>query len=110
MSKVYLPQLPSRFDASLQMWIPSINIQPAEEFGETFTVMPPDASRLSTKQLTKAVRERMQDFSEDDYLVCIGDPFLIALCSIVAAEMTDKVKFLRWDRMAHAYTQLEIDL
>ncbi len=110
MPKVYLPQMPSRYDAKLRCWIPTINIEPAKQFGDVEVVMPPDAGRLGTDAMADAVMEAMQHFKEEDYLVGVGDPVIISLCAIAAADNVERIKFLRWDRMSGTYATMEFDL
>ena len=42
----------------------------------------------------------MKDFGPDDYLLWPGggDPIAVSICSMVAAERSPTVRFLRWER------------
>lgn len=45
----------------------------------------------------------------DDYLALVGDPVKIAICAVVAAERTGKVKLLRWNKRSTEYVPIEVD-
>lgn len=110
MSKVFLPQLPSRFDTTLRTWIPTINIDGAGKFGQVHVVLPPDAGRLGQSAMVEAVEKRMAEFEAGDYIVGVGDPAAIALCAIFAAQHSDHIRMLRWDRISRSYNQLEFNV
>lgn len=111
MAKVYVPQLPSRFDASARLWVPTVNMTPAEEYGEIVTMLPPNANRLHTAPLVAAMREQMRDYSAEDFLVAVGDPSLIAAAAVIAASRAGGLlRILKWDRLGSKYTPVEMSL
>lgn len=111
MSKVYVPQQPSRFDAATRLWIPTINLDPAKQFGEVVVMLPPNANRLHTAPLTAALKDQMAEFTADDYLVAVGDPSLLATAACIAVRKTGgSLRMLKWDRMSSAYIPVEIQL
>lgn len=111
MSRVFAPQLPSRFDATTRLWIPTMNMHAAERFGELIVLLPPNANRLHTAPLLEALKERMADFTAEDWLVAIGDPSLIAAAACLAARKTGGLlRLLKWDRMTSDYLPTEMKL
>ena len=100
MAKVYIPQ------------VMDYNVRSAEKFGE-LTVMLPDNKQmiLASGPLTFKLQQELKDFSDDDYLLLIGDPAIIAICGALAAKVNNgKFKVLKWDRNEKKYYDLEIDL
>ena len=100
MAKVYIPQ------------VMDYNVRSAEKFGE-LTVMLPDNKQmiLASGPLTFKLQQELKDFSDDDYLLLIGDPAIIAVCgAIVAKNNGGRFKVLKWDRNEKRYYDLEIDL
>ena len=96
MSKVYVVQAPRENKFG---WTPDLT----------------DASRYGTMEIVFEVndrpqflpgpsihkaRQRMQGFGPEDYLLWAGggDPIAVTICSIVAAENSPMVRFLRWER------------
>ena len=111
MSKVYAPQIPSRFDAATRLWIPSMNTAPASRYGEVVTLLPPNANRLHAAPLIAAMKEGLKDFTEDDYLICIGDPSIIAAAACIASRKANgHLKLLKWDRLTSDYIAVEMVL
>jgi hypothetical protein len=110
-SKVYVPQQPSRYDAATRLWIPTINLDPAKIYGEVVVMLPPNANRLHTAPLIAALKEQMAQFGSDDYIVAVGDPSIIAAASCIAVRKTGgRLRILKWDRMSSNYIPVEIDL
>lgn len=111
MPKVYVPQQPSRFDAATRLWIPNVNLSPAAQFGEVIIMLPPNANRLHTAPLVAALKERMADFCDEDWIVAVGDPSLIAAAAVIAAGKASGVlRVLKWDRIASNYIPVEMSL
>ena len=109
MSKVYAPQVPSRFDTGVGMWVPSVNMAPAEKYGELVVMLPPDANRLHTAPLVAAMKDQMRDFTAEDYVVAVGDPSLIAAAAVIATRKSGGLlRILKWDRMRAEYLPVEI--
>lgn len=111
MSKVYAPQVPSKYDPATKLWVPSINLDPAKTFGEVVVMLPPNANRLHINPLIVALREQMKDFTADDYVIAVGDPSLIAAASCIAVRKTGGLlRVLKWDRQTGSYISVEAQL
>lgn len=111
MPKVYAPQLPSRYDAATKLWIPTVNIDSARSFGDVKVMLPPNANRLHISPLVAALKEQMHDFGEEDYVVAIGDPSLIAAASCIAAKKAAGwLRMLKWDRQTSQYIAVEVQI
>jgi hypothetical protein len=108
MSKVYAPQVPSRYDSATRLWVPSVNLDPAKQFGELIVMLPPNANRLHISPLIVAMREQMKDYCEDDYVIAVGDPSLIAVASCIATRKAGGLlRILKWDRQSSTYLAVE---
>jgi len=111
MARVYAPQQPSRFDTSTRLWIPTMNMQPAEKFGDLVVLLPPNANRLNTVPLLEALKLGMIDFGKDDWLVAVGDPSLIAAAACIATRKTGGLlRLLKWDRLTSDYLATEMTI
>ena len=88
------------------------NIRSAEKFGDLKIVLPDNKQIvLSSGPLTHKLKKELSTFCDDDYLLLIGDPAIIALAGAVASEMNrGKFKILKWDRDEKKYYDIEIDL
>jgi folate-dependent tRNA-U54 methylase TrmFO/GidA len=88
------------------------NFRSAEQFGDLKMLLPNNRNIiLSAGPVTHKLRKELSTFCDDDYLLLIGDPAIIAIAGAVASEMNrGKFKVLRWDRNEARYYDIEIDL
>jgi len=108
MPKVYAPQVPAKYDPATKLWVPTINLDPAKQYGDVVVMLPPNANRLHINPLVVALKEQMKDFSSDDYIIAVGDPSLIAAAACIAVKKTSGLlKILKWDRMSNSYVMVE---
>ena len=88
------------------------NVRSAEKFGD-LKVMLPDNKQivLSAGPLTFKLKQELKNFSDDDYLLLMGDPTLIGVACAVASEINrGKFKVLKWDRDEKTYYSIEMDI
>ena len=99
----------------MTVYIPQVmdyNVRSAESFGD-LKVMLPDRKQivLAAGPIAHKLKQELKDFNDDDYLLLIGDPAIIAVCGALAAKVNNgKFKVLKWDRNEKKYYDLEIDL
>ena len=88
------------------------NIRSAEKFGDLKVLLPDNKQMiLASGPITFKLKQELKDFSDNDYLLLIGDPAIIAVCGAIAAEVNGgRFKVLKWDRNDKRYYDLEIDL
>jgi hypothetical protein len=111
MSKVYAPQVPSKYDPATKLWVPTLNLDHAKSFGEVVVMLPPNANRLHINPLVTALRDQMKDFTEEDYIIAVGDPSLIAAAACIAARKTGGLlRILKWDRQSNSYIAVEANV
>ena len=111
MPNVYVPQTPSRFDVATRVWVPTVSLSAAEKFGPIVQLLPPEAGRLATAPMVAALKERMADFTEDDYLIAVGDPSVLAAAACIAVRKTGgTLRLLKWDRYTSDYLPVELDI
>lgn len=110
MSKVYIPMVPSKFDTGTKLWIPSINLEPAKQHGELVVMLQPNSNRLHTTPLIGAIRDRMEDYGPEDWLVAVGDPSILAAAAVIAHRKAGVLRILKWDRITSAYLPVEMTL
>lgn len=111
MPTVYISQQPSRFDRGANIWVPTMDVDPAKKFGTIQVMLPPEASRLDPEVALATLKSQMRDYTEHDTLLALGDPTLYALAACIAAQKTDGLlRMLKWDRIAGDYVLVEIQL
>ena len=107
-SKVYVIQEISgtRYGA------PKINIMGASKYGE-FVFCLPEMSQMifSPGPLIFKLRDRLKNYTSDDYLLLTGDPAIIGVaCSIVSDITNGKYNLLKWDKQERKYYPIRINL
>ena len=111
MSKVFVPQMPSRFDTGIRALVPTVNMDPACAFGELVVMLPPEANRLNIAPLVDILKSKMEHYGLTDYIVAVGDPSLLAAaCCIAARKCNGTVRMLKWDRNAVDYIAVEFKI
>ena len=88
------------------------NVRSAEKFGDLKVVLPDNKQIvLSSGSLTHKLKKELSTFCDNDYLLLMGDPAIIALAGAVASDVNGgKFKVLKWDRDEKKYYDIEIDL
>ena len=88
------------------------NIRSAEKFGDLKVLLPDNRQIvLSSGPLTFKLKHELKDFNDNDYLLLMGDPAIIALAGAVASDANGgRFKVLKWDRDEKKYYDIDIDL
>lgn len=110
MPRVFVPQVPSRYDTNASAWMPTVNIDPAKKFGELNVMLPPEANRLELSSIVSVLKRMMKDYGPEDYVLALGDPMIIAVASVIAERAAGSLRLLKWDRMERQYVLMEVTL
>lgn len=89
------------------------NISPAREFGEIVVILPPSQAQVafSSGPTVARMTRVLRDFSDEDYLLFIGDPTAISILSALAASRNGgRYKCLKWDKQEAQYIPIQVDL
>jgi hypothetical protein len=88
------------------------NITGALDYGQIEIVLPGNVQvAFSPAPTVSRVQRRLENFTDDDYLLFIGDPTAISIVSAVAASRNNgRYKCLKWDRFERRYIPIQIDL
>ena len=91
---------------------PKINIIGATQFGQLKVLLPENSQIiLSPTYVVTTLKQKLKDYTEEDYLLLTGDPAIIGVtCSIVSDITNGKYKLLKWDKQERRYYPVEIDL
>ena len=92
--------------------VPGRNIASARQYGEFELLLPSNAQiMLSASQSFRRMKKLLRCYTEEDYLLLIGDPAAIGVaCSIAAQYNNGRYNILKWDRQEGVYYPVEIDL
>lgn len=105
---VFAVQNQMKFDKDVGGLVPRFsNIEKAQRFGEIFYVLSPSASPFSPELVLGDIHEALSGFTDNDYILLIGNPVLIGMTTAVAANYNGgRVKFLQWSGRHGEYTEI----
>lgn len=81
--------------------MPRLNFESARDFGELVTVLDADDQvSLNAAPMLAKIDVALRGFTDEDYLVCVGDPVAIGAAIYVASRRVGgEIQLLKWDRM-----------
>lgn len=87
------------------------NITSALDFGNIVTILPPNAQvAFSVTPTIRRAYRVLEKFTDEDYLLFIGDPTAMSIVSVVAAQLNNgRFKCLKWDKRERRYIPIQID-
>lgn len=93
------------------VWVREFDLTPAARFGDIEILLPPGQSLFATVPVVRALKEKLKNFNDDDYLLPIGDPSVMIAAGMVASHINHgRVKILKWDRIVGDYIPVQFDL
>lgn len=107
MPKVYVVQDQLKMDSATRKLVSKFDLRPAEKYGEVEFLLSSSIAPFNPNPVLEELRERLQYITSDDYLLLVGNPTLMALTAIVAAEYTNQINFLQWSHLDNSYTVIE---
>lgn len=108
---VFVVQEPVIRDRSTGDIRPRFDLTPASRYGDLEVLLPAGNVVLSAAPMVKELRSKLMRFSDEDYLVCVGDPSAIAVAASIAASFNNgRYKLLKWDRREHGYIVVPVNL
>lgn len=112
MIRVFVVQQPSVFDRRKGHFVPKLDLTPAAAFGVLVFLLPP--GNIYLQRLATAVdqlRAGLASFTQDDFLLTLGDPVAIAAATMIAAQRTaGRLKLLKWDGHGKIYIPIALEL
>jgi len=106
MPKVFIPQLPTRFDKATGKRVPTIDTNPASVWGEVVVVYSDEVSVDIAISSVKA--EGVADIGRDDYIMAVGDIALLVNIVIAALGQNGRARLLRWQNNSNSYYVQEV--
>jgi len=128
MPRVFIPQEPRRRKENGE-WKPAFDMSPALVYGDPVVLAEPGPVALSAQPLVHAIRKKLmgrymeeqpelyQDaagklpdvvpFNNDDFLIAVGNPTVLAVAAAVAADINrGSVQMLYWDGRLGQYVKV----
>ena len=88
------------------------DLSPALKFGEIEVIATREFPIFSEGgEETRRIREKLKHFSDNDYLLLVGDPIIIGIATHYASFYNrGKVKFLKWSPRSKDYQVVDSQL
>ena len=105
--KVYIPQLPTRYDRATDTRVPSIDLNKAALFGEltVITVQP-----TPMEDAMEQIQAVAGSITPDDLILAVGDVALLVATAAIACRATGIARILRWDKQKQDYDIVEVEI
>lgn len=105
MPRVFIPQWPMMKNRDGERL--RVNLDPAREFGE-LTVLVEDSllGVVDPRSILPELLEKLRDFCDDDVMLCVGNPTLMVVAAMVAAEANgSRIRFIQWRPNERRYVE-----
>jgi hypothetical protein len=87
------------------------NLLPALKFGELVFLLDNRRFPISAGPVTAELRAKLAEYTEQDYIVPVGNPVYIGIVCALAAERTGgKFRLLKWDKPTEQYIEVFCDI
>lgn len=107
---VYVVQNHSFYDEKTGLTKPKFNLDPAKKFGDLVFLLSPMNVPSKPEAAIKKLRKKLSNFSDDDHLLCIGNPCFIGWAVAVASHANEgKVKMLQWNGERKTYYSISAE-
>ncbi|USN16404.1 hypothetical protein PLUTO_00880 [Luteibacter phage vB_LflM-Pluto] len=106
--RVFIPHIAMKENGN--KLVPVFDFSQAQQFGQITPVLDADDNPMFISRLTHKIKNVLEGFSAEDYLLCVGDPAVIALCSGLILRRQMALKLLKWDRSMKTYIQVEVKI
>lgn len=108
-ASVFVPQETRKRNAA-GVFEPVHDLSPALAFGDLIILHSAMPGGLDPRPMLQTMREKLRDFTDDDFIVATGDPAAIAAAVMLASVANrGRVKLLRWDRATRQYLAMQLD-
>jgi len=105
---VLIVQQQIKFDVATGTVMPRFEgIEKASKFGELRFLLGPNSTAFEPERAVGELHLGLKNFSDQDFLLLVGNPILIGLATSIAANYNNgKVKFLQWSGRESNYSEI----
>lgn len=109
MNRVFVTQSPLRRDKVTGDLRQVHDVTPASKFGTIEVLVPGGPVVLSTAHLVTTLRDKLRTFNDGDYLLCLGDPAVMAICASICSKVNGgRYTLLVWDKHTTSYLPVPV--
>jgi hypothetical protein len=102
MARVFVVQQQMRREGATL--VPKFDLAPAAKFGALSMLLSPTAAPFNPGHIIAELQDKLRSFSDDDYLLLVGNPCLIGMTVAIAAQANSgRVRMLQWSGRDQSY-------
>lgn len=91
--------------------VPKFDLTPASVYGELEILISRNNIGIAAQPLVAELKHLLKDYSDDDYILAVGDPVAIGLAIAVSGDANrGRVNILKWDRQTRSYISMSANL
>jgi hypothetical protein len=81
------------------------------EYGDPIVLLPPGRVSLTPGPTVDALKQTLKDFTDEDYIVSVGDPSAMFIAAMVIGQINrNRCQLLKWDKDSKRYIKVAVDL
>lgn len=102
--RVFVVQKQMRWSAEKKDLVPKFDLSTAEEYGKLEFLLSPSAAPFNSEPIIAELKEKLKTYSDNDYLLLIGNPALIGFVVAIASQINNgNVKLLQYSGKDRRY-------
>lgn len=110
-SKCYIIQEPMKWDYAKEQMVPVMDFRKVLEYGEPVICLSNGPVSLAPGPTIDTLREKLKDFTDNDFIVSVGDPSAIFIAAMILGDINrGKCNLLKWDKQSKRYIKVAIDI
>ena len=111
MAVVYVIQKQMKVDPRTGDSVSRFDLTQAEAFGKIEFLLSTRARPYAAGGIITELYEKLDTFSDDDYLLLVGNQCLVGFALSVAADLNEgRVNILQWSGRDQAYVEIKADI
>ena len=109
MSKVYIVQNYQTKNEHTGIYESRYDLEPAKRWGELVFLLTPKAKPFNSKMIIAELKQKLADYTSEDYILPVGNPCLIAMAVSCAVENNGQVNLLQWVKANNSHVPIVCD-
>lgn len=111
MAVVYVVQKQMKVDPRTGDMVSRFDLTQAERYGKIEYLLSPRARPYAAGGIITELYEKLDTFSDEDYLLLVGNQCLVGFAMSVAADLNEgRVNILQWSGRDQAYVEIQADI
>lgn len=103
--RVFVVQNTHKWDRVRQELVPKFDLSSARQYGDIVELLSQSANPFSPDAVIAELRYKLHDFSDADFILCLGSPILIGWATALAAMVNNgNVAMLQWSGQQENYS------